>query len=153
MQYISKEIASYGPWLWFVAGVVLFIMETIVPGIHFMWFGLAACVVALLALVLPITWPWQIVLFAGIAVAAVFWVRSIARPEVAKSDEPDLNVRGAQYIGRVVVVEDAIVNGRGRVRVGDTIWTAEGEDSPTGARVEVTGVDGTVLVVQRAKTA
>jgi membrane protein implicated in regulation of membrane protease activity len=34
------------------------------------------------------------------------------------------------------------------VRVGDTLWSAEGEDAPQGATVEVTGVNGTVLVVQ-----
>ena len=56
-------------------------------------------------------------------------------------------MRGAQYIGRIVIVEEAIRNGRGKVRVGDTIWAAEGEDAATGAKVEVTGVNGTVLVV------
>jgi hypothetical protein len=39
---------------------------------------------------------------------------------IVEPDVPDLNVRGAQYIGRIVAVEDAIVNGRGRVRVGET---------------------------------
>ena len=60
---------------------------------------------------------------------------------------PYLINRGAQYIGRTVTVEDAIQNGRGKVRVGDTIWAAEGEDAIKGASVEVTGVNGTVLVV------
>jgi membrane protein implicated in regulation of membrane protease activity len=61
-----------------------------------------------------------------------------------------LNVRGAYYIGRVVVVEDPIVNGRGRVRVGDTLWSAAGPDMAAGARAKVTRVDGTVLVVEPA---
>ena len=59
-------------------------------------------------------------------------------------------MRGAQYIGRKVVVADAIRNGRGRVRVGDTIWAAEGEDAAEGTEVEVTGVNGIVLVVARS---
>jgi membrane protein implicated in regulation of membrane protease activity len=45
------------------------------------------------------------------------------------------------------VVEQAIENGRGRVRVGDTLWSAEGPDAPAGTRVTVTGSKGTVLVV------
>ena len=71
-------------------------------------------------------------------------------PDVAVSDLPDLNVRGQQYIGRSLVVEQAIQNGRGKVRVGDSMWAAEGPDAPAGSRVTVTGTRGTVLVVERA---
>ena len=146
---IMEAIAKFGPWLWFALGVVLFALETLVPGIHFMWFGLAAAIVGALALLLPITWQWQMILFALVAVATVFWVRRYADPGLVKSDEPALNVRGAQYIGRVAEVEDAIVNGRGRIRIGDTVWGAEGEDAAKGSKVEVTGVNGTVLVVSK----
>jgi len=98
------------------------------------------------------TWPYQIIAFGIIAVLTVFLVRRYVRPDVAKSDLPDLNERGQQYIGRSLVVEQAIQNGRGKVRVGDSVWQAEGSDAPTGARVKVTGARGTVLlvVVERA---
>jgi hypothetical protein len=69
---------------------------------------------------------------------------------MAISDLPDLNVRGQQYIGRSLVVEQAIQNGRGKVRLGDTLWSVEGPDAPAGSNVTVTGVRGTVLVVERA---
>ncbi|MEQ1719320.1 MAG: NfeD family protein [Hyphomicrobium sp.] len=147
MDAIAGLITKFGPWLWFAAAVVLFVLETLVPGIHFLWFGLAAGIVGVLALMLPIAWQWQLIAFALISVAAVFGVNRYARPELSKSDVPDLNVRGAQYIGRKVEVVEAIRNGRGKVRVGDTQWAAEGEDAVKGAEVEVTGVNGTVLVV------
>lgn len=147
MQMISDAIVQYGAWLWFAAAVVLMVLETIVPGIHFLWFGVAAGAVGLIALVAPMAWQWQVILFALLSVATVWWVRRNTNPDVAKTDEPVLNIRGAQYIGRTVTVEDAIQNGRGKVRVGDTIWAAEGEDAIKGASVEVTGVNGTVLVV------
>ena len=50
----------------------------------------------------------------------VFWVRRYVRSDAATSDLPDLNERGQQYIGRSLVVEQAIQNGRGKVRVGDS---------------------------------
>lgn len=153
MQSLSDLIAQFGAWLWFALAVLLFVLESIVPGVHFIWFGLSAAIVGLIALIFPLAWPWQVIAFALIALAAVFWVRQKSREESAKPDVPDLNVRGAQYIGRIVAVEDAIVNGRGRVRVSDTVWTAEGEDAPRGSRVKVTGVDGTVLVVSRIDAA
>ncbi|HSR80429.1 MAG TPA: NfeD family protein, partial [Hyphomicrobiaceae bacterium] len=65
----------------------------------------------------------------------------------SKSDLPDLNERALQYVGRSLVVEEAIENGRGKVRVGDSVWQAEGPDVPAGSRVKVTGARGTVLVV------
>lgn len=143
------DLAKYGPSLWFVAAVILMLLETVVPGVHFMWFGAAAAAVGALALIFPMEWQLQLIAFSLISILAVFLVRRSGSGTNARSDEPSLNVRGAQYIGRKVVVADAIRNGRGRVRVGDTIWGAEGEDAPAGAEVEVTGVNGTVLVVAK----
>jgi len=145
-----QVLYTLGPWNWFILAVVLFILETMIPGVHFLWFGLAAVVVGFLALVIGVAWPWQVLAFGLISVLAVFWVRKYARPDMAISDLPNLNVRGQQYIGRSLVVEQAIQNGRGKVRVGDSTWVVEGPDAPAGARVTVTGAKGTVLVVERA---
>ena len=85
-----------------------------------------------------------------LSVLVVFWVRRYVRPDMTISDLPDLNVRGQQYVGRSLVVEQAIQNGRGKVRVGDGVWAVEGPDAPAGARVTVVGARGPVLVVERA---
>lgn len=142
-------IAGLGPWNWFILAVLLFGLETVVPGVHFLWFGVAAVLVGLLALVTGFAWQWQLITFAVVAVANVFLVRRYARADNARSDVPDLNVRGAQYIGRSVMVAEAIRGGRGKVRVGDTLWQAEGDDAAVGTHVKVTSTKGTVLVVER----
>jgi hypothetical protein len=152
MQTLFSLFAGFGPWNWFILAVLLFILETVVPGVHFLWFGLAAIVVGGLTLATGIAWPWQVVAFGIISVLTVFWVRRFYRVEAAMSDQPDLNIRGQQYIGRSLVVEQAIQNGRGKVRVGDTVWAAEGPDAPAGTRVTVKDARGTVLVVERAAT-
>jgi inner membrane protein len=74
-----------------------------------------------------------------------------AHPAISRSDEPDLNRRGSQLVGRLVVVEEAIVGGRGRVRVGDTVWAAEGPDCARGARVRIAGAQGAILMVEPAQ--
>lgn len=147
MQSLTDILWSLGPWNWLILAVALFILETIIPGVHFLWFGVAAVLVAMLAFATDIAWQWQLIAFAITAMATVFVMRRYAHPANAKSDLPNLNVRGAQYIGREVIVDTPIVGGRGKVRVGDTVWPAEGEDADAGARVTVTGVNGTVLVV------
>ena len=154
MTEFATTFASLGFWSWLILALVLMSLETVVPGVHFLWFGVSALVVGIIIAALQaaglgdlLSLPWQLVIYATIAVVTVFLARSFAKPEMTKSDEPTLNVRGAQYIGKRFVVEDAIVNGRGKIRVGDTLWMAAGEDAPRGTMVEVTGVDGNALVV------
>ena len=143
------ELAKYGPALWFAVAVLLFVLETIVPGIHFLWFGVAAVIVGALALAVPMAWQMQLIVFSVVAIVSVFLVRRSGSGANAQTDVPVLNVRGAQYIGRLVIVEESIRSGRGKVRVGDTIWGAQGEDAAAGTEVEVTGVNDTVLVVAK----
>jgi len=149
MSTVLSLLTSFGPWSWFILAALLIALETVLPGALLLWFGIAAVVVGLLALATGVGWPWQVFAFAVFAVATVFWVRRYAGPEVAVSDLPDLNARGQQYIGRSLIVAEAIQNGRGKVRVGDTLWQAEGPDLPIGAWVKVTAARGTILVVDR----
>ena len=140
---------ALGPWNWLILAAVLFALEMVVPGVHFLWFGAAAVLVGILALAIGLGWQWQLVAFAVVSVLTVFMARRFSGNEIARSDAPDLNLRGAEYVGRVVAVEEAIRGGRGKVRVGDTLWLAEGPESPTGSQVRIKGVSGTVLVVER----
>jgi inner membrane protein len=88
-------------------------------------------------------------LAAGVALLIADVVIDVvwAHPSVSKSDQPDLNRRAAQLVGRSLVVEEAIEGGRGKVRVGDTLWPVEGPDLPAGAHVTVTAFRGNLLVV------
>lgn len=149
MDAIANVLTHYGPWLWFAAAVALLVLETIVPGVHFLWFGAAAVLVGILALATGMTWQWQLVAFAILSVLSVFMARRWATVDGARSDHPGLNLRGSEYVGRVVVVEEAIRGGRGKVMVGDSVWIAEGPETPAGGRVKVAGTNGTVLVVER----
>ena len=48
------------------------------------------------------------------------------------------------------MVTQAIDGGSGKVRLGDSEWLAKGADAAVGARLRVTGHDGTVLLVEAA---
>jgi membrane protein implicated in regulation of membrane protease activity len=56
---------------------------------------------------------------------------------------------GERYIGQVLTLQDGIQEGSGRIKLGSRRWTLRGPDVPAGSRVRVTGVDGTVLIVDR----
>ncbi len=72
-----------------------------------------------------------------------------SRPARERSDQPQLNQRGAQYIGRQVCVLEDIVRGEGKVRVADTVWRVRGPDCVAGEWVRIVSVDGSYLVVAR----
>ena len=150
MTALLQMLGGLGAWNWLILAVLLFCLEVVIPGVHFLWFGVAALVVGLLALATGMAWQIQLVLFAAVAIATVFLVRRYVRPDVAKSDLPNLNERSQQYVGRVVTVAEPIVGGRGKVRVGDSVWQAEGPDMPAGAAARITGSSGTVLKIEPA---
>ena len=91
---------------------------------------------------------WLVGAGAAMLVADVLIDFVWAHPSISKSDQPDLNRRAEQLIGRVLLLEEAIEGGRGKVRVGDTLWLAEGADLPTGTRVKVTSVRRDALQVE-----
>ena len=138
-------------WHWLALGILLVLLEVFSPGVYFLWLGLAAGGVGLVMWLLPdVSWQAQLVIFALFSVASIAFARLVLLKRPIASDEPALNRRGEQYIGRVLVLDGPIENGFGRVRVDDTLWRVEGPDAPAGSRVKVVGVDGAVLRVEPA---
>ena len=137
-------------WHWWILGLMLAVVELLAPGTFFLWFGLAAGVTGLILLVLPgLDLNFQLIAFAVLSVAAVFAGRSVMRRQNRLRTQGSLNRRGEQYVGRVFTVEQAIVNGRGSIRVDDSIWRAEGPDTAAGETVRVVKAGSSVLRVER----
>ncbi len=135
-------------WVWLGLGFILAAIEMIAPGFFLMWLGLAAIIVGLLAWALPISLPMQVAFFAILSVFTVYAGKRFFARNPIESADPKLNDRGARLTGEVVTVVQAIENGRGRVKVGDSEWNARGTDAAIGARVRVTGAEGAVLLVE-----
>lgn len=140
-------------WYWWVIAVFFFAIEVFAPGAFFLFVGVGATVVGLLLLALPQTGlELQLLTFAVVSVVSAFgWRVYQKRHPPPETDQPALNRRGTQYIGRTFTLTEAIVNGQGKLRVDDTIWKVEGSDMPEGTQVRVTGVEGTTLTVEAAK--
>lgn len=139
-------------WLWFGAATLLIIFEVAFGASFFLlWLGIAAAIVGVTVWVMPsLGEAYQVLVFAGIAVSSIVLWRRCLKRHPAKTDRPALNRRAEQYIGRTFVLSEPIVNGRGKIQVDDSTWRVEGVDLPSGAPVQVVGVDGVVLkVIQR----
>jgi membrane protein implicated in regulation of membrane protease activity len=144
---LTETILALGAWSWMILAAVLLTLELFAPGIFLMWFGLAAAVTGLIVFRYDLAWQWQLVWFCGLSLAAVLLAARYLRRHPLTSERPLLNERAMQLIGQSFELVDPIVNGRGSIRAGDTIWRVEGPKLPKGKRITVVGTDGTVLKV------
>jgi len=145
---LESLTAHYGWWLF---ALILIGAELVMPGYFMLWIGIAAAAVGVVLLVLPdLSFAAQTIAFVLLAILSCWCYWQFLRPSAeAPTDQPHLNRRAEQFIGKRYVIDSAIVNGRGKVKVGDSPWLAEGPDLPAGAEVEVVSVDGTTLRVRQ----
>jgi membrane protein implicated in regulation of membrane protease activity len=133
-------------WHWLVLGVVLAIIEVFAPGAFFLWLGISAAIVGVILWLIPgLSWEIQLLVFAILSVASVVVARRYLTAHPLKTDLPNLNRRGQQYVGRTFTLEEPVVNGRGKIQVDDSTWKITCEDCEAGTNVIINGVDGVVL--------
>jgi hypothetical protein len=144
MSYFLQHLSW---WHWMVLAVLLAAAETMVPGAVAIWFAAAAAAIGLLMVVIDIPWQWQLIGFGVLGMVALLLFRSYRKRYPQADEQPNLNLRGQQYVGRELVLIEAIEQGSGKARLGDGVWKVSGPELPAGTRVRVVGVDGIVLKV------
>ncbi|HAU80906.1 NfeD family protein [Stenotrophomonas sp. TWI273] len=136
---------------WGALALVLFAAEALAPGAFMLWIGIgAAAVFVLVAVFAEIPLLWQVVAFVVLSVVSIQCYRRWGRSHDRQSDQPLLNRRAEQLIGRVVVLDQGIVAGKGRAKIDDAFWVVAGPDLPAGSPVRVVAVEGMTLKVQQA---
>jgi inner membrane protein len=136
-------------WYWAVLGAAFGVIEIAVPAMVCIWLAAAALVVAAISWRYPgLSWEDQGLIFAVLAVASVALGRTAFARARSGEGGLHLNRRVESYIGRIFTLDGAIVDGRGRLRVDDTVWQVAGPDLPAGTRVRVTGAENTLLRVE-----
>ena len=96
-------------------------------------------------LIPELSWEFQLLIFAILSVASVVVARRYLTTHPLKTDLPNLNLRGQQYVGRTFTLSEPVVNGQGKIRVDDSTWKISCEDCEAGTKVIIEGVDGVVL--------
>ena len=156
---IVEWFAGFGAWNWMILGTVLLALEILTPGVYLLWLGIAAVVTGLVSFALQGTgqaagfWVWQvqILVFLVLSIVSVLVGRRVfPTTGTADTDQPLLNQRELQLVGRTAVLQEPIAEGRGRIRLGDTLWRVNGPDLPAGARVRVISAANGELTVEAA---
>lgn len=145
---MEDMIAELGDWLWWIVAIVLATLELMIPGVFLIWFAGAAVLVGVIDFVFDFSLMWELAIFAVLSVLCAYFARRMVANDTTETDHPLLNERGASLVGRILVVEEAIEQGRGKVKVDDSIWVAEGPDVDVGEQVRVVSVTGTLVQVE-----
>ena len=140
-------------WLWLIGGVLLLIAEVIAPGFFLIFIGAAAMMTGIVALALGLTLAPQLAIFAIVAFLSVRILgRRFYQSKYDVSSDPMLNDRVARLLGKVVTVVQPVTSDGGRVRVGDSEWSARGGPAAVGDRVRVVDIEGNCLKVEPEHT-
>ena len=151
MNELFSFLNSWGIWGWMTFGLILMVLELIVPGTFIVWFGLGAVATGIVCALLPLSVSGQIVVFTICSTVSVFFGSFVykrifgANKEVGQQDR----IGAQKYIGQTFKVVEAIEEGKGKIAVGDTVWLAKSShDVAKGRRVKVVDVKGTILIVE-----
>lgn len=146
---MSEFFEALGGWTWWIVAGLLLLAELTSPGVFFLWLAIAAGALGIIVFFFDVGWQLQIALWAILSVVFVVIAKPwLKRRNAAESDQPNLNRRMLNYVGRSFVLDEPIVNGRGRVKIEDTLWQVSGPDMPKGAWVTLTRADGLQFVVE-----
>jgi membrane protein implicated in regulation of membrane protease activity len=136
-------------WIWLIAAGVMLAVELALPGVFFLWLALAAATVGLVTYLWPLDWLASLPLFAVLALAYVYFGRPFYGRKSA-SDQPNLNQRHYNYVGRTYVLAEPMRDGRGKLTIEDTVWDVTGPDLAAGTPVKIVGIEGLSLRVAAA---
>lgn len=138
-------------WNWFVIALVLLGLEMALPGVVFMWMAIASAIVGGIVFITPeLGWEYQFINFAILSIISVVAGRKYLKRNPIVSEDSTLNKRADQYVGQVFALIRDMENGRGRVRIGDSNWSVEGDfEAKESDKVKVIGTNVTILKVEK----
>lgn len=146
-------LAENAHWVWLSLGGLLLAAEMLGASGYLLWSGVSAVIIGLLTWVLPLPWAWQGALFAALTIIIAllwwYWLRSRSR---RITDATLLNQRSQQLIGVRATITEAVEDGVGRAKIGDSTWRVKADNAlPAGTAVEVIAVEGITLHVRALK--
>jgi membrane protein implicated in regulation of membrane protease activity len=124
------------------------------PGGYLIWIALGAALTAAADLMYHLSVTAQIITFI-IAASLSCFCGYFAYRHVGERDagNTSLNQRDMLLVGTRGVVSADIAHGEGKVRLGDTVWVAEGPDMAAGTAVIVRSAKRARVQVEPARKA
>jgi inner membrane protein len=157
MEAVIGILEGLTVWHWLGIGIVLLTLEVAVGTFDLLWIAIGAFVTAVFALIVPApigNWQGQLTFFGVVAIAFVVSGRTLFKGlRQRATSHPNLNERLAKMVGQQGEAATGFDGGRGKVKIGDSVWLAQqtgGEPIAEGDKIVVAGADGTTLKVKPA---
>lgn len=140
-------------WLWFAIAIILMIAEVTIGGNFFLlWIGISSLLVAILQWLIPaINWQYQWLIFSAVSISSILLWWQYLKKRSSQAKQTHLNSGAERFLGKIYTLVEPIQNGKGKVKVGDSVWLVMGPDLSVGTRVKVVGIEGVFLKVQPAE--
>jgi membrane protein implicated in regulation of membrane protease activity len=137
---------------WFFAGLILFILELIVPGFFIFFFGLGAWVTAIVCLLWEPGTNVQIIIFAFTSVLTLVLLRRIIQKKFFNKGNQSEEVED-EFTGKEAIATcDFGGMKNGKVEFKGTTWTAESKENISeGQRVVIIEKESFKLIVEPKK--
>lgn len=157
MESLTGFLEGLTVWHWIGLAIILLSIEVAVGTFDLLWVAMAAFATAAFTLVAPEGidgWQVQATVFGVVAIALVGLGRTVFKGlRNAPASHPNLNDRMSAMVGQRGEAAGTFEHGRGRVKVGDTVWGAvQVGEGPiwTGEEVVVEGAEGALLKVRKS---
>lgn len=137
--------------IWFLAGIVLFLLEMALPGFILFFFGLGAWLTAAASWLFPLNLNGQILVFIIASLFSLLCLRSFVKKAFfgrATSEEGDsaLVTPGAQAVVITAIVPPA----EGKVKYSGTFWRAIADERiEAGEITSIVSQDGLLMKVKK----
>ena len=148
MDFFDQLLALDAHYQWLIVALLLGIGEIVVPGVFLIWLAAAAAVTGFVAMFVDINAAGQFTLFGVLALASVYFGRRWYLSNQIVSEDPLLNDKAARLIGTTVTVVKATNATSGRVKVGDSEWSARGPALKKGETARIADVASGVLIIE-----
>jgi membrane protein implicated in regulation of membrane protease activity len=136
--------------LWFLLGLLLFLMELVIPGFFIFFFGLGAWVTALVCLIGEPGTNMQIIIFAVVSILSLLALRKMIQKKFFYSKGKESEEVEDEFTGKeAIATDDFGPDNNGKVEFKGTRWKAESH-SPikSGQRVIITQKENFKLIVK-----
>ncbi|MCP4255979.1 MAG: NfeD family protein [Planctomycetes bacterium] len=138
--------------IWFLVGLVLLIMEFVLPGLIIAFFGVGAWIVAFICCFTDIGINTQLIIFIISSVLSLLllrkWLKGVFLGHTGSKQ--NLKEKLDEFIGQKAVVKEKIMpKSGGKVEFHGTNWLAQAdEEIAEGAMVQIIGKDNITLKVK-----
>jgi membrane protein implicated in regulation of membrane protease activity len=123
---MSESILSKPELVWFIIGLILFVLELILPGFVIFFFGVGAWITALLCLIANPGTNLQIIVFAITSVIALLGLRKIIQKKFFYKSEGRSEAVEDEFTGKEALAKtDFGKDKQGKVEFKGTTWKAE----------------------------